>query len=145
MGIVPYYHFHDFDIFSNNIKIIILLLIKKNMTSISWPGNQINDILKFRNDCFEECHKQNPTDSGWYEKTDECGKKCFSNLKNYQIQQGKNPCAQKLQAPVFWFKEDFSMPLTESSQSKLNMLYIILLVYLLLLVFVFIVRHIIHR
>lgn len=70
---------------------------------VPWPGNQINDINQFRNECYKKCHELNPTDSGWYEKVNECGQKCKYALKEYEYSQGKNPCELKLQAPVFWF------------------------------------------
>ena len=71
---------------------------------IPWPGKQLNDINEFRHDCYYQCHLQNPTDSGWYEKVDECGQNCKKALQAYEYQQGKNPCELKLQAPVFWFE-----------------------------------------
>lgn len=71
---------------------------------VPWPGNQINDINEFREACYKQCHAQNPTDSGWYEKVNECGQQCKYALKAYEYMQGKNPCELRLQAPVFWFQ-----------------------------------------
>lgn len=98
---------------------------------IPWPGNQLNDINIFRNKCFKKCHEENPTDSGWYEKTNECGRQCFHELQNFQKSQGKNPCAQRLQAPVFWFnngsKEDFIFVKTPpQSVSRYHIILIVL-------------------
>lgn len=73
---------------------------------VPWPGNQINDINQFRNECYKKCHESNPTDSGWYEKVNECGQQCKYALKEYEYLQGKNPCELKLQAPVFWFNNN---------------------------------------
>lgn len=72
----------------------------------NWPGSQINDINEFRTSCYRTCHEKNPTDSGWYEKEDECGRDCASKLRAFQKASGKNPCAQRLQAPVFWFTNE---------------------------------------
>lgn len=83
---------------------------------IQWPGNQLNDINQFREDCYKQCHLQNPTSSGWYEKTDKCGQKCKQQLKEYEFQQGKNPCELKLQAPVFWFEQE--QPIHESYRNQ---------------------------
>jgi hypothetical protein len=71
---------------------------------IPWPGKQINEINAFRQECYSKCHADNPTDSGWYEKTDECGQRCKKALQEFEYKQGKNPCELKLQAPVFWFE-----------------------------------------
>lgn len=76
----------------------------KPQREIPWPGNQINDINQFRHDCYYQCHLENPTDSGWYEKTDACGQACKKALQEYEYLQGKNPCELKLQAPVFWYE-----------------------------------------
>jgi hypothetical protein len=72
--------------------------------SVPWPGNQINDINEVRERCYRQCHLENPTDSGWYEKTNACGQACKRALEVYEYNQGKNPCELKLQAPVFWFE-----------------------------------------
>ena len=91
---------------------------------IEWPGYQINDINQFREDCYKKCHEQNPTDSGWYEKTDECGQKCKNALKQFEYTQGKNPCELRLQAPVFWFQNDNENKTTEHfSSSNENDIY----------------------
>lgn len=126
---------------------------------LNWPGNQINDINEFRDDCFRQCHEQNPTDSGWYEKQDECGRRCSAKLRQFQRLSGKNPCAQRLQAPVYWFdndttvtKEAFNydqadptpyLKTSSPSQSKLDIIYVISLsaVLLFLLVTIFMTIH----
>lgn len=73
---------------------------------VPWPGNQINDINQFRDECYRRCHEQNPTDSGWYEKVNACGQQCKYALQAYEYMQGKNPCELRLQAPVFWFQSN---------------------------------------
>jgi hypothetical protein len=119
----------------------------------NWPGHQINDINEFRHACFQKCHDRNPTDSGWYEKEDACGKECSQLLRQFQIDSGKNPCAQRLQAPVFWFsghkddviRENYRAPelqaTTQSSQrSTLDILYVVFLSVFLLLLLATILR-----
>lgn len=97
----------------------------------NWPGNQINDINQFQEACYKTCHEKNPTDSGWYEKTDQCGYECARKTREYQIKSGKNPCEQRLQAPVFWFdndvKESFTLKTEKDGQKTLNTIYIIIM------------------
>lgn len=106
---------------------------------IQWPGNQINDINQFRENCYKQCHLQNPTSSGWYEKTDKCGQKCKQQLKEYEFEQGKNPCELKLQAPVFWFEQP--QPIYESytnnedkPNNSVNIIYITLFIIMIILI-----------
>lgn len=117
---------------------------KGTVSPVRWPGNQINDINQFREDCYRQCHLENPTDSGWYEKTNECGQKCKRALQVYEYEQGKNPCELKLQAPVFWFKESYrpfssSSSTSTSSVSNVDRVYIILFVMMILLTTVYLV------
>lgn len=109
---------------------------------IPWPGNQINDITKFREDCYRRCHEENPTDSGWYEKTDKCGENCKKQLKIFEYLQGKNPCELRLQAPVFWYENyEHTAPPSSSSvkdSSTIEYIYIVLLIILIILMFMYI-------
>lgn len=105
---------------------------------IPWPGNQLNGINQYREDCYKQCHLNNPTDSGWYEKTDKCGENCRETLKTYEYLQGKNPCELKLQAPVFWYEneqpsyESYSVPSTNSN--SINIMYITLFIIMIILI-----------
>jgi hypothetical protein len=108
---------------------------------IAWPGNQLNGINDFRENCYRQCQLNNPTDSGWYSKTDECGESCRQKLKEYEYSQGKNPCELKLQAPVFWYE---SPQIHESYQeedkdkgkgnNKINIIYITLFIIMIVLI-----------
>lgn len=89
---------------------------------VPWPGNQINDINQFREMCYRQCHEQNPTDSGWYEKVNECGQQCKYALKAYEYMQGKNPCELRLQAPVFWFQSHPSSSVESYARPSMPML-----------------------
>lgn len=119
----------------------------------NWPGQQINDINEFRTACYKTCHDTNPTDSGWYEKEDECGRNCALQLRAFQKQSGKNPCAQRLQAPVFWFdnqkniKENYQLfnETKLGTTSRLDMIYLILLSVFLLFLFVAILSHLLKK
>lgn len=118
---------------------------------IPWPGKQINEINAFRHQCYSKCHADNPTDSGWYEKTDECGQRCKKALQEFEYKQGKNPCELKLQAPVFWFEnspkqisEHYTHPRKEikrldSPQSSMDwvQMYVSTVAILLVLVYLF--------
>lgn len=117
---------------------------------VNWPGNQINDINQFRENCYRECHLQNPTDSGWYEKSDECGQNCKELLKAYEYIQGKNPCELRLQAPVFWF-ENFELPLKEdddkgkSNTTTTDILYLVLFLVIIFLIAVYILVYMLDQ
>ena len=87
---------------------------------VAWPGNQINDLNEFRDLCYRQCHDANPTDSGWYEKVNECGQQCKYALKAYEYMQGKNPCELRLQAPVYWFQSSHNAPLSESYEPMMT-------------------------
>lgn len=106
---------------------------------IHWPGNQINDITKFREDCYRKCHDNNPTDSGWYEKTDKCGQECKRRLKEFEYEQGKNPCELRLQAPVFWFKENYTKD--GNKMSSLDLFYLIIFILLILICIFYIYKY----
>lgn len=119
----------------------------------NWPGQQINDINEFRTACYKKCHEENPTDSGWYEKENECGRDCASKLCAFQRLSGKNPCAQRLQAPVFWFenqndlKENYKLfdETNTSKTSRLDILYVILLSFFLLFLLIVIILHLLKK
>lgn len=122
------------------------------MPITNWPGQQINDINEFRTACYKTCHEANPTDSGWYEKENECGRECASKLCAFQKQSGKNPCAQRLQAPVFWFtnekdlKENYeSFDQNQTNTSRLDILYVILLSFFLLFLLIAIILHLLKK
>ena len=111
---------------------------------IPWPGNQLNGINEYRENCYRQCQLENPTDSGWYSKTDKCGENCRQTLKTYEYLQGKNPCELKLQAPVFWYEStQTDEPLYESyenndennkSNNTLNIIYITLFIIMIILI-----------
>jgi hypothetical protein len=101
---------------------------------VSWPGNQLNDINEFREDCYKQCHDRNPTDSGWYEKTNECGENCRTLLKESEYMQGKDPCELKLQAPVFWYEPYEN---TEKTNT-LDVIYLTLYIIMIILITLFI-------
>jgi len=116
---------------------------------VPFPGNQINDINQFREMCYRQCHLDNPTDSGWYEKVNQCGQDCKYALKAYEYMQGKNPCRLKLQAPVFWFnntieKEGFEPEPSEPKEptnlspdvTKLTMIMYMILIGLVILMII---------
>lgn len=86
----------------------------------------MNDINEVRERCYRQCHLENPTDSGWYEKTDACGQACKRALQVYEYDQGKNPCELKLQAPVFWF-EPYQPPSSSSNEPRGHVHTILLL------------------
>jgi hypothetical protein len=111
---------------------------------IPWPGNQLNDINEFRHDCYYQCHLKNPTDSGWYEKTNECGQACKKALQEYEYEQGKNPCELKLQAPVFWYEsyKHFDDVAKSSPKSKTDLIYITLFIIMILLIIVYMMLYI---
>ena len=124
---------------------------------IPWPGKQLNDINEFRHDCYYQCHLQNPTDSGWYEKVDECGQRCKKALQTYEYQQGKNPCELKLQAPVFWYenntgsnngnvREDYDGANETPEQchcQSVDMIYLILMMIMILLMLTYLILYMI--
>jgi hypothetical protein len=136
--------------------------MKQMPREIQWPGNQLNDITKFREDCYKKCHENNPTDSGWYEKTDQCGMQCYHALKQFEYLQGKNPCELRLQAPVFWFNNNditeqfstsYSSPYSPSSScsscipqsNMINLIYITLFLVLIFLIFIYLMLFIFKK
>lgn len=103
---------------------------------ILWPGNQINDITKFREDCYRKCHEQNPTNDPWFERNNQCGLNCKRKLKEFEYKQGKNPCELRLQAPVFWNNNDIveNFEVEDKKNNSINIIYIILLIILIILI-----------
>lgn len=141
--------------------------LPSSMIASRWPGRQLNPINEFRDDCYRQCHRSNPTDSGWYEKTNECGRRCARELKEFQRANGKNPCAQRLQAPVFWFEDnnnndhpiitetfvrsvssssskDNNTTTTKSSSGWLDIVYLFALIVLAILILRFAWIYILH-
>lgn len=121
-----------------------------NSREIPWPGNQINPINEFRHDCYYKCHLENPTDSGWYEKTNECGQNCKRALQQFEYSQGKNPCELKLQAPVFWYESYRPPALLQtntrafSTTSMIDKFYITLFLIMIVLISFYLVLYIMY-